>query len=164
MFFCVLYSLSFSLSTPPLSLSLSLSPSSCFTSLCYTADGRCILAGGRSKFICIYDVTHQVLLKKFQISRNRAFDGMKVQCCIRGALTDTHTCTSITRLMCTISFLCVQSILGQFTQSLTWLSNVIIKQLWAAVYNNRGGMCSSDNDVQSVACIFETLWLITCTL
>ena len=86
-------------------LSLFLPPSSCFTSLCYTADGRCILAGGRSKFICIYDVTHQVLLKKFQISRNRAFDGMKVQCCIRGALTDTHTCTPVTQLMCTISLL-----------------------------------------------------------
>ncbi len=51
---------------------------SCFTSLCYTADGQCILAGGRSKFICIYNIAHQVLLKKFQISRNRAFDGMKV--------------------------------------------------------------------------------------
>ena len=51
---------------------------SCFTSLCYTADGQCLLAGGRSKFVCIYNVPHQVLLKKFQISRNRSFDGMQV--------------------------------------------------------------------------------------
>ena len=27
-----------------------------FTSLCYTADGQCLLAGGASKFVCIYDV------------------------------------------------------------------------------------------------------------
>lgn len=32
----------------------------CFTSLCYTADGKCILAGGRSKFVCIYHVDQQV--------------------------------------------------------------------------------------------------------
>lgn len=51
----------------------------CFTSLCYTADGQCVLAGGRSKFVCIYNVTHQMLLKKFQISRNRSFDGMQVR-------------------------------------------------------------------------------------
>lgn len=62
------------------------SPSSCFTSLCYTADGQCILAGGRSKFVCIYNVAHQILLKKFQISRNLAFDGMMVH---------LHTCAHI---------------------------------------------------------------------
>ena len=39
----------------------------------------CLLAGGRSKFVCIYNVRHQVLLKKFQISRNLAFDGMMVR-------------------------------------------------------------------------------------
>jgi periodic tryptophan protein 2 len=27
-----------------------------FTSLCYTADGQCLLAGGASKYVCIYDV------------------------------------------------------------------------------------------------------------
>ena len=32
----------------------------CFTSLCYTADGKCVLAGGRSKFVCIYHVQQQV--------------------------------------------------------------------------------------------------------
>ncbi len=49
-----------------------------FTSLCYTADGACILAGGRSKFICLYNVRYQALLKKFQVSYNRSFDGMMV--------------------------------------------------------------------------------------
>jgi periodic tryptophan protein 2 len=48
-----------------------------FYSLCYSADGSCLLAAGRSKFICIYSCMHQVLLKKFLISRNRTFDGMK---------------------------------------------------------------------------------------
>ena len=38
-----------------------------------------MLAGGRSKFVCIYNVTHQMLLKKFQISRSRSFDGMQVR-------------------------------------------------------------------------------------
>ena len=81
---CSLFYLSLSFSFP-----FSLIIYSCFTSLCYTADGRCILAGGRSKFICIYNVAHQILLKKFQISRNRAFDGMKV-CFIRRC-TYRHT-------------------------------------------------------------------------
>lgn len=27
-----------------------------FTSICYTADGQCLLAGGASKYVCIYDV------------------------------------------------------------------------------------------------------------
>ena len=49
-----------------------------FTCLCYTADGQGILAGGRSKFVCLYNVSQQVLLKKFQISRNLSFDGMQV--------------------------------------------------------------------------------------
>ncbi len=49
-----------------------------FSSLCYSADGVNLLAGGRSKFVCIYNVRHQILLKKFQVSRNMAFDGMMV--------------------------------------------------------------------------------------
>ena len=65
-----------------------------FTSLCYTADGSCILAGGRSKFICIYNVRYQALLKKFQISRNRSFDGMMVgmhKYCNIKASFDSHS-------------------------------------------------------------------------
>ena len=48
-----------------------------FTSLCYSADGNCVLAGGNSKWICIYDVPSQVLLRKFQLSKNQSLDGMK---------------------------------------------------------------------------------------
>ena len=42
-----------------------------FTTITYTADGSCVLAGGRSKFCCIYSVASGVLIKKFQLSHNR---------------------------------------------------------------------------------------------
>ena len=38
-----------------------------FSSVCYSADGSCVLAGGRSRFVCIYETTQQILLKKFQV-------------------------------------------------------------------------------------------------
>lgn len=47
-----------------------------FTSVCYSADGSCLLAGGNSKYICIYEVSQQILVKKFQISFNRSLDGI----------------------------------------------------------------------------------------
>ncbi|KAJ1535352.1 hypothetical protein HK096_002733, partial [Nowakowskiella sp. JEL0078] len=47
-----------------------------FTSLCYTADGTCLIAGGNSKFVCIYDIQNSILLKKFQISHNLSLDAM----------------------------------------------------------------------------------------
>ncbi|XP_036401269.1 PWP2 small subunit processome component [Megalops cyprinoides] len=48
-----------------------------FTSLCYSADGQCILAGGQSKFVCIYNVSEQILMKKFEISCNLSLDAME---------------------------------------------------------------------------------------
>ncbi|KAH9297164.1 hypothetical protein KI387_028846, partial [Taxus chinensis] len=48
----------------------------CFTSLCYSADGSYIIAAGRSKYICMYDVEEQVLLRRFQISSNLSLDGV----------------------------------------------------------------------------------------
>lgn len=47
-----------------------------FTSVCYSADGSCILAGGNSKYVCIYEVSQQMLLKKFQVTFNRSLDGV----------------------------------------------------------------------------------------
>ncbi len=47
-----------------------------FTSVCYSADGSCILAGGNSKYICIYEVSQRILIKKFQVSFNRSLDGI----------------------------------------------------------------------------------------
>jgi periodic tryptophan protein 2 len=47
-----------------------------FTSVCYSADGSCVLAGGNSKYVCIYEVSQQILLKKFQVTFNRSLDGV----------------------------------------------------------------------------------------
>ena len=47
-----------------------------FTSVCYSADGNCILAGGESKYVCIYEASQQILLKKYQISHNRSLEGV----------------------------------------------------------------------------------------
>ncbi|KAG5456977.1 MAG: putative WD repeat protein [Olpidium bornovanus] len=46
-----------------------------FTTLCYTADGLRILAGGRGRHVCLYDVASRALLRRFEISRNLSFDG-----------------------------------------------------------------------------------------
>ncbi|CAG9825111.1 unnamed protein product [Phaedon cochleariae] len=47
-----------------------------FTSLCYSADGECLLAGGQSKNVCIYNVKESLLLKKFEITQNRSLDAV----------------------------------------------------------------------------------------
>ncbi|KAJ4341503.1 U3 snoRNP protein [Ascochyta clinopodiicola] len=46
-----------------------------FTAVRYSADGSCVLAGGNSKYICLYDVQSGVLLKKFTVSVNLSLDG-----------------------------------------------------------------------------------------
>lgn len=48
-----------------------------YNSLDYTADGRCILAGGNSKYVVLYDVREGegIMVKKFQISENLSLDG-----------------------------------------------------------------------------------------
>jgi periodic tryptophan protein 2 len=52
-----------------------------FTSVCYSADGSCVLAGGNSKYVCIYEVSQQMLLKKFQVTFNRSLDGVLDEVC-----------------------------------------------------------------------------------
>ncbi|KAG6796535.1 periodic tryptophan protein 2 [Apis mellifera caucasica] len=47
-----------------------------FSVLCYSADGTCILAGGQSKNICIYNVQEYILVKKFIITQNRSLDAV----------------------------------------------------------------------------------------
>uniref|UniRef100_A0A1B0FLN1 Small-subunit processome Utp12 domain-containing protein n=1 Tax=Glossina morsitans morsitans TaxID=37546 RepID=A0A1B0FLN1_GLOMM len=47
-----------------------------FSTIEYSADGECILAAGRSHVICIYHVKEGILLKKFEITQNRSFDGL----------------------------------------------------------------------------------------
>lgn len=41
----------------------------------YSTDGSCLLAGGNSKYICLYSVTTMVLLKKFTVSVNLSLSG-----------------------------------------------------------------------------------------
>uniref|UniRef100_A0ACB8FHQ9 U3 snoRNP protein n=1 Tax=Sphaerodactylus townsendi TaxID=933632 RepID=A0ACB8FHQ9_9SAUR len=48
-----------------------------FTTLCYSADGQSILAGGMSKFVCIYHIKEQIIIKKFEISCNLSLDAME---------------------------------------------------------------------------------------
>ena len=36
-----------------------------YTSICYSADGNYILCSGNSKYICIYHIKHQILIKNF---------------------------------------------------------------------------------------------------
>ncbi|XP_069491780.1 periodic tryptophan protein 2 homolog isoform X2 [Ambystoma mexicanum] len=48
-----------------------------FNTLCYSADGQSLLAGGASKFVCIYHVEEQILVKKFEISCNLSLDSME---------------------------------------------------------------------------------------
>jgi periodic tryptophan protein 2 len=47
-----------------------------FKTIAYTPDGNCLLGGGDSKYICMYDVKTRILLRKFQISRNESLDGI----------------------------------------------------------------------------------------
>lgn len=44
-----------------------LSSGAAFTSLTFSADGSMLFAGGRSKFVCVYDVAEKVLLRRFQV-------------------------------------------------------------------------------------------------
>lgn len=46
-----------------------------FNSLCYSGDGTLLLAGGNSKYVCLYDVQESILLRKFTISENLSLDG-----------------------------------------------------------------------------------------
>ncbi|KAH7344776.1 quinon protein alcohol dehydrogenase-like superfamily [Rhizoctonia solani] len=48
-----------------------------FNSVAYTADGKCIIAGGSSKYVVMYDVQEGVMVKKFQVSENLSLDGIQ---------------------------------------------------------------------------------------
>lgn len=50
-----------------------------FNSIAYNADGSCIIGGGDSKYVCLYDVESKSLLRRFTISKNRSFDGISRQ-------------------------------------------------------------------------------------
>jgi periodic tryptophan protein 2 len=48
-----------------------------FNSICYTADGRSILGGGNCRFACLYDIDSRALLRRFELSRNFSYDGVR---------------------------------------------------------------------------------------
>ena len=47
------------------------------TSMCWSADGSCVLVGGNSRFVCIYDAARRLLIKRFTLSSNERLDGVK---------------------------------------------------------------------------------------
>ena len=46
-----------------------------FNCIAYSTDGTCVIAGGNSKYICLYDVQSGVLVKKYTVSVNLAIEG-----------------------------------------------------------------------------------------
>lgn len=38
--------------------------------------GDFLIAGGNSKHICLYDLKHKVLLRRFAVTQNRSLDGV----------------------------------------------------------------------------------------
>ena len=53
-----------------------ISSGKCFNSVCYSSDGQYIVAGGRSKYVCIYCLENRMLIKKYQLSQNRSLEGI----------------------------------------------------------------------------------------
>lgn len=47
-----------------------------FNSMALSPAGDFVLAGGNSKNICLYDLRHKVLLRRFAITQNRSLDGV----------------------------------------------------------------------------------------
>ncbi|KOB64804.1 No child left behind, partial [Operophtera brumata] len=49
---------------------------SAFTTVCYSADGSCILGGGNSKHVCLYNIKESILVRKYEITQNRSLDAV----------------------------------------------------------------------------------------
>ena len=49
--------------------------SKAFNSIAYSVDGTCLLAGGNSKYLCLYSIGTLTLLKKFTVSVNLSLQG-----------------------------------------------------------------------------------------
>ncbi len=48
-----------------------------FLSIAYSADGQHLLAGGDSKYICLYSIPDRLLLKRFEITVNLSLEGVQ---------------------------------------------------------------------------------------
>lgn len=49
-----------------------------FTTISFSPDGEYILAAGRSRNICIYNISEQLVVKKFTVTCNRSLDNVAV--------------------------------------------------------------------------------------
>ena len=47
-----------------------------FTTLAYSPDGGLLIGAGASKYLCLYDLRHRVLLSKFAFTENRSLSGV----------------------------------------------------------------------------------------
>lgn len=47
-----------------------------FNSLVLSPNGQFALGGGNSKNLCLYDLKHKILLRRFVITHNRSLDGV----------------------------------------------------------------------------------------
>ncbi|XP_063530228.1 periodic tryptophan protein 2 homolog [Cydia strobilella] len=47
-----------------------------FTTICYSADGQCVLGAGNAKYVCLYSVKESILIRKFTITQNRSLDAI----------------------------------------------------------------------------------------
>ncbi|KAJ1930734.1 U3 snoRNP protein [Tieghemiomyces parasiticus] len=50
-----------------------------FTRIAYSADGTAILGGGRSNHICLYDTDTYILIRRFRITENLDYQGVKLR-------------------------------------------------------------------------------------
>ena len=57
----------------------------CFTSLAFSADGAFLLAGGSTKYVCMYDVEEKVMLRRFQVLFTSALNASEVSQSVRAA-------------------------------------------------------------------------------
>ena len=50
-----------------------------FTTVNLSPNGQFVIGGGNAKNICLYDLKHKVLLRRFAVTQNRSLDGVLVK-------------------------------------------------------------------------------------
>uniref|UniRef100_A0A2P2I4L5 Periodic tryptophan protein 2 homolog n=1 Tax=Hirondellea gigas TaxID=1518452 RepID=A0A2P2I4L5_9CRUS len=58
-----------------------------FEKLCYSSDGKQLLAGGKSKYVCVYSTAEMMLVKKYTITENRSLEGTRERFSVIAAKT-----------------------------------------------------------------------------
>ncbi|KAK6453871.1 WD40-repeat-containing domain protein [Scheffersomyces xylosifermentans] len=65
-----------------------------FTTINYSFDGLTLVAGGNNNSICMYDISNEVLLKRFTVSQNMTLNGTQ-QMLNSGKITDAGTSSDL---------------------------------------------------------------------